>query len=113
MFPHIFSSTGTPQGYALRVSSLLNPQEGEVLREVDRGRLRQLVAEADRPVEGVVLLPDRPVVERLRAPEAAKCGDDRRPHRCERQCAERLGGAERPYGEGPEERRQAGRSPRR
>src|SRR4051794_8288503 len=111
MFPHIFSSTGTSQGYALRMSSLLNPQEGEVLGEVDRGRLRQLVADADRPVQGVILLRDRPVLEGLRALEAAQRGDDPRPHRGERQRAERLRSAQRPDGEGPQERREPGLSP--
>ena len=86
-------------------SSLLDPQEGKVLREVDRRRLRELVAEADRLVEDDVLPRDRPALEGLRALEAAQRGDDRRPHRRERQGAERLRRPERPDGERPEQRR--------
>src|SRR5262249_45423025 len=78
MFPHSFSST--PQGYALQASYLLDPEEGEVLGEVDRSRLRKLVAKTGRPVQSVVLLQDRPALEGLRALEAAQGGDDRTPH---------------------------------
>src|SRR4249919_2173798 len=98
MFPQSFSSTATPQGYALRLSSLLDPEEGQVLREVDRRRLWQPIAEAGRPGQGVTLLRDRPLLERLRTLEAAQRRDDRGPHRRERQRTERLRGAERSDG---------------
>ena len=68
--------------------------------------------EADRPVLGVSLLPDRPPLEGLRALEAAQGCDDPRPHLGEGQGAERLRGAERPDGEGAEEGREAGLPPR-
>src|SRR5262249_5520480 len=106
MFPHSFSST--PQGYALQASCLLDPKEGEGLGEVDRSRLRKLVAKTGRPVQGVVLLQDRPALEGLRALEAAQGSDDRTPHLGQRQRAERLRGAERADGEGAEEGRETG-----
>src|SRR6185312_7844096 len=93
-------------------AALLDSEEGEVLREVDRRRLRQLVVEADRPVLGVSLLPDRPPLEGLRALEAAQGCGDHRPHLGEGQGAERLRGAERPDGEGTEEGREAELPPR-
>jgi hypothetical protein len=80
--------------------ALLQLQKWEILREVDRGRLGELVAEADCSVQGVVLLHDRPALEGLCAFEAAQGCDDRRPNDGQGQGAERLRGLEGPDPEG-------------
>ena len=61
-------------GASAPLDVLAEPQERQVRRQVDRARLRQVVARADRRVEHVALLRDGPVLERVAAREAAQRG---------------------------------------